>query len=146
MHKHSRVNWDYNGKPDFINGTGAYLEEKLLGYSAGFIVPLLLFILILTDYVNWSLLQIAVAILIAFDVSGGVISNSLNSGKRFYHSGRKAEEGKQGFIFKNKWIFSFLHIHPLVVSLLFTPVNITYGVAWYLFFMVSATIVIATPL
>lgn len=146
MNNHPRINWDYKGKPDFINGTGAYSEEKLLGYGTAFIIPTLLFIFVLTDYVNWSILQMTVAFLIAFDVSGGIISNSLNSGKRFYHSAVKAEEGRQGYIFKNKWIFSAFHIHPLVVSLLFTPGSIAYGLFWYPVFMVSAAFVITVPL
>ena len=118
MDGETRISWDYKGKPDFVNGTGAYFEEKLLGYGASLVIPVLLLGFVLTGKVTWNFLQIAIALVIAFDVGGGVISNTLNSGKHFYHSAVKTEEGKLGYLLKNKWIFSLIHIHPLLVSLI----------------------------
>lgn len=142
----NRINWDYEGKPDFINGTGAYFEEKLLGYGASIVIPAFLLCFILTGQVTWDIFQIVLALLLAFDVGGGVVSNSLNSGKRFYHSAIKTEEGKLGYMLKNKWVFSVIHVHPLLISLFFGEGDWSYGLIWYPLFIASVFIMNATAL
>lgn len=146
MNDDTRINWKYEGKPDFVNGTGAYFEEKLLAYGASLIIPAFLMSFVATGQVDWNPWQIAIAILLAFDVGGGVISNTLNSGKRLYHSPVKAEEGRLGKVLKNKWLFSFLHLHPIVVYALFDDHKLSLGILWYTLFLASTAIVMSTPL
>lgn len=146
MNDDTRINWKYEGKPDFVNGTGAYFEEKLLGYGASLIIPAFLLSFMATGQVDWNPLQSAIALLLAFDVGGGVISNTLNSGKRFYHSPVKAEEGRLGKVLKNKGLFSLLHVHPIVVYALFDFAGVWQGILWYGLFLASAATVITAPL
>ncbi|MCG7409912.1 hypothetical protein MH117_21110 [Paenibacillus sp. ACRRX] len=146
MGEHTRIDWHYSGKEDLGAGTGAYPEEKALGYSGCIALVALLIYLLLTGYVQWNWLQITIAFLLAFDIGGGLVSNSLNSCKRFYHTPLLATESKWAAIVKNKFLFSSFHIHPLVVGLLYGPMNITYGLIWYLLFMTSVVIVSITPL
>ncbi|WP_028546003.1 hypothetical protein [Paenibacillus taiwanensis] len=146
MAEQARINWHYSGKEDLGAGTGAYIEEKALGYSGCVALVALLIYLLVTGYVQWNGLQITIAFLLAFDIGGGLVSNSLNSCKRFYHTPLLSTESKRAAIVKNKFLFSSFHIHPLVVGLLYGPMDITYGLIWYSLFMISVFIVSITPL
>ncbi|MED4462350.1 hypothetical protein [Metabacillus fastidiosus] len=146
MEKNTKVMWDYKGKPDFINGTGAYLEEKIIGYAGSIVIPLLLAYFIFTSKVEWNYFQMITAFLIAFDIGGGMISNSLNSAKRFYHSSVKKDEGTTGIFLKNKWLFSLVHIHPFIIGIMFDSGNWLYGLKWYILFLLAVLIVNVAPL
>lgn len=140
------IEWEYSGKKDIINGTGAYKEERFLGYLGSLIIPTLLIGLILTDKLEWNFVQIAVGLILGFDIGGGMISNSLNSVKRFYHSPSKPSEGKSGKLVKNELIFSAIHLHPFVVGMVFHNYDWRYGLYWYVIFMASVLIVYNAPL
>jgi hypothetical protein len=99
-----------------------------------------------TSSMSWAWWQYAIGVLLALDVLGGVAANSLNSCKRFYHSPLKPEEtGLTGFS-KNHFVFSALHIHPLLVGLLFGNSNWGYGLFWYMILVLSAMLALSAPL
>ncbi len=140
------INWEYSGKKDFVNGTGAYLEERILGYVGSLIIPCVLVVLNLNGELQWNIYQIVIGVLLGFDLGGGMISNALNSGKRFYHTEVKQDEGKSGRILKNHLLFAGIHVQPFVVGLVFNNMDWLYGLLWYLIFMTAAIIVHKTPL
>lgn len=140
------INWEYSGKKDFVNGTGAYFEEKILGYLGSLIIPIILLVLNLNGVLQWDYYQIIVAGLLAFDLGGGMISNSLNSGKRFYHTEAKETEGKAGKFLKNHLLFGLIHVHPFIIGLMFNNMDWIYGLQWYLIFIGSVLIVHKIPL
>lgn len=146
LKKHAHIQWEYEGKNDFSSGTGAYRSERALGLSSAFLLPCLILYFVWSGRVDWSLLQIVAALVLAFDIGGGLVSNALNSCKRFYHTPPKPSEGKLGKLLKQPVLFSILHIHPIVVWLLYGDRNWTFGLMWYAIFLASVLIVVSTPL
>ena len=146
MNENVKIRWEYEGKTDIINGTGAYFEEKFLGYFGSAVIPVILAIQIMTGRVEWSLLQIIVAMYLALDIGGGLVSNALNSCKRFYDSPYKPEEGRTAKYMKKVPFFIGLHIHPLVVGLYFNNLDWFYALAWYSIFIICVIVVYKTPL
>ncbi|HZG74250.1 MAG TPA: hypothetical protein VEZ72_00205, partial [Paenibacillus sp.] len=98
LEKRTVVDWTYEGKPDFSSGTGATRAERTLALGSAAIVPGVVLALWATGDYEWGLLQLAAALALAFDVGGGLISNALNSCKRFYHTPPKPSEGKLGAV------------------------------------------------
>lgn len=80
-----RIEWNYKGKPDFSSGTGTYPAVKILGLASAFVIPIFLLIQI-WPFMGWNSWQTIIAFILAFDISGGLVSNALNSCKRFYHT------------------------------------------------------------
>lgn len=140
------IEWAYSGKADFLLGTGATKAEQILGWAASLLGVSLYGYLYLTHALNWTGWQYVVAAFIAFDIIGGVVANSLNSCKRFYHTPAKPGEPPFTAFFKNHLAFSALHIHPILIAILFGGANYFYGVFWYLFLMAGTLILIYTPL
>ncbi|MBN2983948.1 hypothetical protein [Cohnella algarum] len=146
MKSRVRIEWEYDGKTDFSSGTGAYPSEKALGLLSAAVIPCFLLYLAHSGAVEWNALQLAVALLLAFDVGGGLVSNALNSCKRFYHTPPKKKEGKLGFVLKHPVLFSVFHVHPVVAGLLFGERDWTFGLLWYGLFLASVAAVLRTPL
>jgi hypothetical protein len=140
------INWGYNGKADFLLGTGATSAEQMIGWFASLMGASLYGYLYLTHALNWTWWQYILAGLLSFDVIGGIVANSLNSCKRFYHTAAKSDEPQYTTFFKNHLAFSALHIHTLLIAILFGAPNYFFGVFWYLFLMAGTIIIINTPL
>ncbi|PZD93038.1 hypothetical protein DNH61_24960 [Paenibacillus sambharensis] len=146
MPEKGRVDWDYEGKPDFSSGTGAYGTEKALALASALVVPGFVLYLIVTQAVDWTMVQKIIALVLAVDISGGLVSNALNSCKRFYHTPPKPSEGKLGSLLKNPLIFTLFHIHPIAAGLVFADTDWFFGLAWYGLLLASALAVLMTPL
>jgi hypothetical protein len=144
--KNVTIDWNYSGKPDFLLGTGATIAEQGLGWVAGLVGASLFGYLYLTYALNWTGWQYALAGLLAFDVIGGMVANSLNSCKRFYHTAARSDEPRYTALVKNPFAFSALHIHTLLIAVLFGAANYFYGIFWYVFLMAGTLAIINTPL
>lgn len=146
MESSGNIIWEYEGKTDILMGTGATRSEKIVGWIGGIAGASLYLYFYLNHSLDWSNWQYLVAGLIAFDVIGGAVANSLNSCKRFYGSSTKSNEPSYVRLLKNKLIFSAIHIHPLIVGLFFGSIDWVYGLFWYLALLVAVLITIQTPL
>ncbi|MCA9997527.1 MAG: hypothetical protein KDE56_17330 [Anaerolineales bacterium] len=146
QHDKAYINWDYNGKADFLLGTNASKAEQILGWAASFVGISLYVFLYLTNALNWIWWQYVLAGFLAFDVIGGVVANTLNSCKRFYHTAPKLDEPQYTAFFKNHLTFTVLHIHSLLIATFFGETNYLYGIFWYLFLIISTIAIINTPL
>lgn len=122
-----KIRWDYEGKSDYINGTGAYFEEKLLGFAGAAVFPVLIIYQLMTGQLQWSPLQIAVGLYLALDLGGGLVSNALNSCKRFYDSPIKPEEKGLARQLKKLPAFIGIHIRALIVGLMFNNMDWTFA-------------------
>lgn len=140
------INWKYSGKPDFLLGTGATPAEQILGWVAGLLGTGLYGYLYLTHRLDWTWWQYILAGFLAFDVIGGVVANSLNSCKRFYHSPAKPDEPGYTGLVKNHLVFSAFHVHTFLVALLYGGTHYLFGIFWYVYLMVSTVVLIKTPL
>jgi hypothetical protein len=83
---------------------------------------------------------------LAFDLGGGAVANGLNSCKRFYHTPARAEDGPLVRAVKNHWLFTALHLHPVIVYAVWAPDHLWVGVAWYALLLLSVGAVAAVPL
>lgn len=139
------IDWQELGKPDYLLGSGATRAEKLLAYGAGLAGCGVVMWLNFDRQLAWSWWQIVVALAITADVAGGVLANSLNSCKRTYHAPLSASPGMQEQLLKNHLLFVFLHVHPIVVGLLFGG-GWSYALLWYAALLLAACAVQVTPL
>lgn len=146
MNKSSNIVWFYQGKPDLVAGTEATSIEKFFAWGGGLIgigITGFFYYKHEFDWTNWQYIVVAI---IAYDTVGGAVANSLNSCKRFYHSSIQTFEPGYVKLAKNHLFFTLIHVHTLIISLLFSTVNLFYGVFWYLVLQASALIVTNTPL
>lgn len=141
-----RIDWKYSGKPDGFFGTGATTAEQVVVWVFGLTGTGIIGWLVWVQSMPWTWWQYVIAGLLALDVLGGVVANSLNSCKRFYHSPLHPEEIGFNAIAKNHLFFTLFHVHPLIVALLFGNVNLLYGVFWYTTLVLSTFTVLQSPL
>ena len=142
----TNIEWKYSGKPDGFFGTGATQAEQNLVWLFGILSTALLGWYWWRHAMDWSWWQYAIALLLALDVLGGVVANSLNSCKRFYHSPIQPEETGFTALAKNHFIFTALHIHPLIIGLIFGNINLTYGAMWYFILVTFSGNILRLPL
>ncbi len=121
---------------DPLIGPWASPSELALGWGSALAAALvqLAWALVASE---WSVLQIAVAVVFAFDIGGGVVVNATRSGGRWWHR----PEQSRG----RELLFFAAHVHPFVVALLWP------GFAWwqagvlYLSMLVAVAVVMACP-
>lgn len=127
------------GQWDKFIGPGATNAEQWL-----MLIPAVLFTIGVPLYatanqLEWTGWQYFVAVLLAFDISGGVITNATNTTKRWYHRAGQT----------NKSILSFtaIHfIHPLFVAWLFREGDWVYFLVVYGYLMITAVLILKSPL
>ena len=140
------IDWDYSGKPDGFFGTGATVPEQALVYVFGLLGTALLGWHWWTVSLPWTWWQYAIAALIALDVLGGVVANSLNSCKRYYHAPLHPEERGLNALAKNHLAFTAIHIHPILIGWIFGDGNWAYGLFWYAWMMIAVVVILRLPL
>ncbi len=140
------IAWAYQGEPDPLFGTGATRAEKRLVWTVGLFTALLYGYLYARGDLNWARWQYLVAGVIALDVGGGVVANSLNACKRFYHSPARADDPAWVRWLKRPMVFVLLHVHPLVVPLLYDDEAWGTGLFWYGMLVISGLVVLGVPL
>lgn len=131
----SAVSWAVPpGKPDPIFGTGAIRAEKGLANIVGLVGAVGITALALGTNASWSWAQYVLAVIISFDVVGGVVANGLNSAKRdhFGSHGERPESFGMKLV-RRPVLFTALHLHPILVALVFAPTLWWWGAPWYLF-------------
>ena len=84
---------------------------------------------------GWSGLQLAVAVIFAADVGGGVVVNATRSGSLYWS---RPERGSRA-------AFYAVHLHPFGVALLWPELGWTVAAGLYAAVMACAAIVTATP-
>jgi hypothetical protein len=144
--ENQNIDWTYHGKPDFLLGTGATKAEQALGWTASLFGAGLFGYFYWMDTFHWAGWQYLVAGLLAFDVIGGVVANSLNSCKRFYHSSARADEPAYTPLVKNHLAFTAFHVHTILVALLYERTNLLYGFFWYALLVAFTVAILKTPL
>ena len=142
----AHVDWKYSGKPDVMFGTGATAAEQALVWIFGLTGTAILGWMAWTQSLPWAWWQYVIAGLMALDVLGGVVANSLNSCKRFYHAPLQPEETGSTAFAKNHVGFSALHVHPIIAALFFGTTNWGYGLIWYAALIRATIAVLRIPL
>ncbi|MFW9996123.1 MAG: hypothetical protein ACFFD4_29045 [Candidatus Odinarchaeota archaeon] len=93
----------------------------------------------LTGVEWWNIFQYIVVLVLSLDVLGGVVTNVSNSAKRWYH--------RPGQPTRNFYKFILPHLHPVLLGMLFLPLEdgLLYGFGAYFFLILSATIILQVP-
>ena len=87
-----------------------------------------------TQNLGWTAVQFLIAAILAFDLTGGVITNATTTAKRWYH--------RPGQGMKEHVGFTAVHfIHPLLVAWLFRGGDWTYFVVVYGYLMGAAVVI-----
>jgi hypothetical protein len=142
----AHIDWNYSGKPNLMFGTGATALEQTLVWFFGLTGTLILGWMAWTRQLPWTWWQYILAGLMALDVLGGVVANSLNTCKRFYHTPRRPDEMGSTAFAKNHIAFTVLHVYPLIAGLFFGKIDLVYGLVWYAVLLLSSIVVLQTPL
>ena len=142
-----KIDWDYprprdgwNGALDRFVGPGATRAEIVLqfGFAAGIAVAAFGWFLAVRGEQDGWLVQ-AVILLIAFDMGGGVATNSTAAAKRWYH---RAGQGRRQHL-----TFVAVHgLHILAVGWLCVPDPWTYVAVVYAAILAGAAAIILAPL
>lgn len=141
-----RIDWLYpsprKGLPGILDrfiGPGATKTEIVLQFAVPFCATIAAMYHLYRLEASFSLLQYVVCGLLALDITGGIITNSTSSAKRWYH--------RQGQGLNAHLGFSTLHVlHLVLVSYLFLEGNIIWATtgSFYLVGM-SALILCVEP-
>lgn len=142
----ANIEWRYSGTPDGFFGTGATPAERTLVWVFGLLGAAVLGWHWGVASLPWMWWHYVIAALFALDVLGGVVANSLNSCKRFYHSPLQPMETGFTALAKNHLAFAAFHVHPLLVGLIFGPLNWVYGLFGYALLVASTALVLRLPL
>jgi len=140
------INWKYPpprknllGALDRFIGPGATSAEVWLQIVppvlAGISIPLYAIL----SSLEWNIAQLFVAGLLAFDMTGGIITNATSTAKRWYH--------RDGQGFQQHFVSSTAHIvHLFLVAWLFRSLDWGFFVATTLYLLVATVIILKSPL
>lgn len=129
------------GMWDRFVGPGLTTAETWLvvGGTLGLTTVIGLLSVVRQPLLNWTALQIGVALLLAFDLGGGIVTNALSGCKRWYHRPGQGWRAHLGFV--------ALHaLHPALVAWLFLNGDWLYFLVAYGFLLVTAVIILRAPL
>lgn len=147
--KRSRIEWSTAGeRRDAVYGDGVTRAEKSIALGTAVAGTAIAVVLAAAAGVSWNALQWAVAVVIAFDLLGGVVANGLNSAKRA-HFGPAADApapGPLARLTRRPVLFAAVHVQPIIVSLVFPPHEPWWGLGCWAVVLISVVAVRAVPL
>lgn len=124
--------------------------ENVVGYAGGVVAIALYTYFFIIQLCSWTWWQYILAIIISFDVAGGLVCPHLYSSIRSYSNPFEQidrEDPSVMQILKQDWIYRLIHIHPIIVQLCFSSINCWHiGVFWYLILQLSAAVALTVPL
>lgn len=145
MRKHRmRINDKYHDKENFTSVTETIKKGKPLAKLLLLIVPLYMLLRGNKIDIEWSHFQWVVALIIAVDVRSGVVTNAIHSYMHFFHTLLREKNNVIRKRTKNRILFTALHIHAIIVGLLYSH-SIIWGVFWYSLLNFSAWLVARLP-
>jgi hypothetical protein len=126
------------GAWDRFIGPGATCAELALELISALGGAAAMLIYAVTALPNWNAVQVSVATLLAFDLTGGVVTNATVSAQRWYH---RAGQG-----FKQHFAFVAAHMaHVFIVAALFRAGEWRYALIWSGLLLIATTIVLIAP-
>jgi hypothetical protein len=95
---------------------------------------------------EWHPLQWILAVIVAFDVLGGVVANGLNSAKRAHIAAPAPGMSVLERVVRRPVLFTALHVHPIVIGLVYLPQLWWWGPVWYLVTLIGTAVVSTVPM
>ena len=124
---------------DKFIGPGATDAELWLQLGGGVVLTAVLTLINQRSDLDWSTVQWFVFLLIAFDLSGGILTNASAAAKRWYH--------RPGQRFINHFGFVAVHgIHLVVIAWLFRDGDWGYVAVYYGYLLLGTAVILRTPL
>lgn len=127
------------GEWDKFVGPGQTRAELWLIILPSILAGLILPIYAILADLGWSILQLAVAGLLACDLTGGVITNATATAKRWYHRPSQTWQKHLGFI-------SAHALHIALVAWLFRGMDWVYFAVFYTFLLGACLILVKVKL
>lgn len=132
---------------DAVFGDGATRMEKVLpNITALAAIAVLLWYAATTPGLEWGWWRYVVAAVLVYDLVGGVVTNGLNSAKRFQHADRIAVTRRSASFVRNHTLFTAAHVQPVVIAAVFPGASIWWGVFWYAVTLGVVVLVLRIPL
>ncbi len=145
MEKNVEIRWippeprpGLKGAWDKFVGPAQTTSEFWLGVIPSIIAAIAAPAYALCKGLDWSIWQLLIVALFAFDLTGGVIVNASSSAKCWYH--------RPGQGFKQLFGFTSMHIHPLIIAWLWLDGDWGYFVIAYGFLLFATVLILQTPL
>lgn len=141
-----KIQWSYpqprpgwRGELDKFLGPGITEMEFTLELNLAIIAGLIMLWYAITHPLGWNGWQVALAVLLAFDLAGGVVTNATSTAKRWYH---RAGQG-----FREHMLFIAVHgIHLVLVAWFFRVGDWVWAGLWYGFLLGASALILVIPL
>lgn len=121
---------------DSLTGPEATPGERALGWLAALVAAAAQLIWALRTG-EWSAIQTLVAVLLAFDIGGGVVVNATRSAKRWWHRPGRSQ--------RRQFAFFVLHVHPFLIAVLWPDFSWSSAFALYATMLAMALAVLSAP-
>jgi hypothetical protein len=122
---------------DPLIGPGATIGELALVWSAAIVAGLAQAVWIVVVAPSWSVFQMIIAVLFAFDIGGGVVVNAASSARKWWH--------RSGQGLPQHLAFFAAHLHPFVVAWLWPSFGWLEAGTLYLTMVAMAVTVLMSP-
>jgi hypothetical protein len=123
---------------DFIVGPEMPLSETLLCLIPTLIATVSVPAYAVFKHLDWNPIQLIIAAIISFDIVGGAIANLTPTTKRWHH---KQENG-----FNYHFLFIAIHLHPLLVTFLYSIGDWKYFLLTYSYLLFSTFLILLSPI
>lgn len=141
-----QINWNYppprpgwRKEIDTFIGPGVTRAELTLELGVSLVAGLGMLLYAFLQPLGWNGWQIALAVLLAFDLAGGVVTNATSTAKRWYH--------RPGQRLRDHVIFIAVHgVHLALVAWAFRAGDWAWAVGWYAFLMFASLLILLIPL
>ena len=141
-----QINWNYppprpgwRKEIDTFIGPGVTRAELTLELGVSLVAGLGMLLYAFLQPLGWNGWQIALAVLLAFDLAGGVVTNATSTAKRWYH--------RPGQRLRDHVIFIAVHgVHLALVAWAFRAGEWAWAVGWYAFLMFASLLILLIPL
>lgn len=128
------IDWDLpetKSGLDKLTGPGATKTEIFIQFFFPTMFGLSLPVISIINGWDWSVIQMVVALLLGFDMLGGIITNATSTGKRWFH--------RVGQNHKEHMKFVFIHIIQLLLVMFFFDLgNWEFVLCSYIYLLIAS--------
>jgi hypothetical protein len=140
-----KIRWDlppvrrgFGGFVDKAAGPGATNAEYLLQLLVPGAAALAAYFYAAAEFPSWSWWTVALYCVLAFDMVGGMITNSTSTAKRWFH--------REGQTWRNHLTFVAIHIVQIsVVAIVFRDLDMVYGASLFAYLMSATVLILIVP-
>lgn len=129
-----------------VYGDGATRAERLLPQVGGLLAVAVVATHAVLSDLGWAWWQHLLAVVLTFDLAGGVVALSLNSAKRFHHAEHLTVPRRTANLPRNAVLFTAVHGQPVLIGLVFPGAPWWWGLPWYAGCLAGVLLLTRVPL